>query len=379
MTRSDVARHAGVSTAVVSHVVNGGPKKVSEATTRRVLDAVEHLGYRPNRTARALSMGSTKTLGLVVGDTTNPFFAEYTRELQQAAAELGYALLMTAGGPGPDAALRAMLDLCDRQIDGLIVARATAVDRLDGLRRSGAHPPLVIIDAAAPVPGYVTVGPEAADGMAAAVGHLLSVHHHRSVALVIGDDVEPAADGREAGWRQAHADHGRQPGKVARTAFTREGGHRAGLDLLRRDDRPTAVLASSDLQAIGLLAAARELGLRVPDDLAVVSFDGTEETRFTAPPLTTVRQSVATMAAAAIELAVHPRPAAHETFPMDLVVRRSCGCTPEQEPNLLRQSWMRSSSVAGAATSMEAPSNPTLESHILRPSWESPTKPGFQA
>ncbi|HSO69638.1 MAG TPA: LacI family DNA-binding transcriptional regulator [Arachnia sp.] len=329
MTRSDVARYAGVSTAVVSFVVNGGPKTVSEATKQRVLDAVEHLGYRPNRTARALSMGSTKTLGLVVGDTTNPFFAEYTRELQQAAADLGYALLMTAGGPGPDAPLRSMLDLCDRQIDGLIVARATAMGRLEELRRRSANQPVVVIDAAAAVPGYATVGPDAAEGMAMAVGHLLSVHHHQSVALVIGDDVEPDTDGREAGWRQAHTDHGRQPGEVSRTAFTRDGGYRAGLDLLRGDDRPTAVVASSDLQAIGLLTAAGQLNLRVPEDVAVVSFDGTEETRFTAPPLTTVRQPVTTMAAAAIDLVVHPRPAAHETFPMELIVRRSCGCEPE--------------------------------------------------
>lgn len=326
VTRTDVARHAGVSTAVVSFVVNGGPKTVSEATRQRVLEAVEHLGYRPNRTARALSMGSTKTLGLVVGDTTNPFYAEYTRELQQSAADLGYALLMTAGGPGPDADLRAMLDLCDRQIDGLIVARATAMGRLDELRRRGGHQPTVVIDAAAPVPGYATVGPEAADGMAVAVGHLLSVHHHQSVALVIGESVDPEADRREAGWLRAHAEQGRTPGPVSRTAFTRDGGYRAGLELLDRGDRPTAVVTSSDLQAIGLLTAAHELGLRVPEDVAVVSFDGTEETRFTAPPLTTVTQPVAAMAAAAIDLLVHQRTPAHETFPMDLVVRRSCGC-----------------------------------------------------
>lgn len=327
VTRTDVARHAGVSTAVVSFVVNGGPKTVSEATKQRVLDAVEQLGYRPNRTARALSMGSTKTLGLVVGDTTNPFYAEYTRELQQAAADLGYALLMTAGGPGPDADLRAMLDLCDRQIDGLIVARATAMGRLEELRRRGAHQPLVIIDAPAPVAGYATVGPEAANGMAVAVGHLLALHHHQSVALVIGESVDPDADRREAGWQRAHADQGRAPGPVARTAFTRDGGHRAGLELLDRADRPTAVVTSSDLQAIGLLTAARELGLRVPEDVAVVSFDGTEETRFSIPALTTVRQPVAAMAAAAIDLLVHQRTPAHETFPMDLVVRRSCGCS----------------------------------------------------
>jgi len=339
VTRTDVARYAGVSTAVVSFVVNGGPKKVSEATTQRVLHAVEHLGYRPNRTARALSLGSTRTIGLVVPDTTNPFFAEYTRELQQAAADLGYALLMTAGGPGPDAPLRSMLDLCDRQIDGLILARATAVGRLEELRRRGAQQPVIIIDAAAPVPGYATVGPDAADGMAMAVGHLLSTHHHRGVALVIGDDVEPDTDGREAGWRLAHLNEDRPIGPVSRNAFTRDGGYRAGVKLLQGPDRPTAVVTSSDLQAIGLLTAANDLHLRVPQDIAVVSFDGTEETRFTIPSLTTVRQPVAAMAAAAIDEAVHRNSAVHRTFAMDLIVRRSCGCRPGlpgQESNLSR-------------------------------------------
>lgn len=331
VTRSDVARQAGVSTAVVSFVVNGGPKKVSEATKQRVLEAVEQLGYRPNRTARALSLGSTKTLGLVVPDTTNPFFAEYTRELQESAATQGYALLMTAGGPDPDGPLRSMLDLCDRQIDGLIVARATAVGRLDALRHHGALQPVAIIDAAAAVAGHTTIGPEAEEGMATAVRHLLTTHRHEGVALVIGDDVKPDTDGREAGWRGAHLSRGLPPGPVARTAFTRDGGRLAGLELLDRDDRPTAVVTSSDLQAIGLLAAAAELGLRVPEDLAVVSFDGAEETRFTLPPLTTVRQPVAAMAAAAIDLLVHHRPASHATFPMELVVRRSCGCAPPHD------------------------------------------------
>mgnify|MGYP000906765218 CR=1 FL=1 len=338
-TRTDVARYAGVSTAVVSFVVNGGPKPVSEATRRRVLDAVAHLGYRPNRTARALSLGSTKTLGLVVSDTTNPFFAEYTLQLQRAAAELGYALLMTAGGPGPDAELRSMLDLCDRQIDGLIVARATAIGRLEELLRRGAQPPVVVIDAAAPISGYAAVGPDAADGMATVVGHLLDVHHHRSVSLIMGDDVEPATDGRETGWRLAHAHSGRDIGALARVAFTRDGGYQAGLDLLQRTDRPTAVVTSSDLQAIGLLLATRDLHLRVPEDLAVASFDGTEETRYAAPPLTTVRQPIATMAAAAVDQIVHRRPPTHQTFPMDLLIRRSCGCPAPDYASAPSTAW----------------------------------------
>lgn len=330
VTRTDVARLAGVSTAAVSFVVNGGPKRVSEATTRRVLDAIEELGYRPNRTARALAMGSTKTLGLVVADTTNPFYSEYTLQLQLAAADLGFALLMTASGPGPGRELRSMLDLCDRQIDGLIAARTTAAGRLEELRSRGAQPPVVIIDAAAPVPGYATVGPDAAAGMATAVAHLLERHGHHSVALVMGNDVEPATDGREAGWRQGHADHGRAPGPVARTTFDRDGGYSAGRELLARADRPTAAVTSSDLQAIGLLKAAHDLGLAVPNDVAVVSFDGTEETRYSAPPLTTIRQPVATMAAAAIDQVVRDAPPTHQAFAMDLIVRRSCGCLPKE-------------------------------------------------
>lgn len=330
VTRTDVARRAGVSNAAVSLVVNGDLNRVSEATARRILDAVEELGYRPNRTARALSLGSTKTLGLVVSDTTNPFYAEFTLELQRAAADMGYALLMTAAGPGPGQELRSMLDLCDRQIDGLIVARSTAVGRLEELRRYVTPPPVVIIDAAAPVPGYATIGPDAAEGMEAVVGHLLDRHGHRNVALIIGNDVEPDIDGREAGWRRGHEAKRAEPGPVARTTFDRDGGYSTGLELLDRTDRPTAVVTSSDLQAIGALKAARTLGIRVPEDVAIVSFDGTEETRYSAPPLTTVRQPVSAMAAATITQVVSDGAPGHEVFPMDLVVRRSCGCPGEE-------------------------------------------------
>lgn len=327
VTRVDVARYAGVSTAVVSYVVNGGPKAVSAATSARVLDAIARLGYRPNRTARALALGSTKTLGLVVPDNTNPFYAEYTLEIQRAATELDYALLITNSGFDPDIELRRMLDLCDRQIDGLILARAGEPSRVGELVKRGVRTPIVMIDSAVPLSGYASVGPDAAAGMAAAVEHLLHVHDHRDVALIIGDTVEVSIDGRESGWALAHARCGRPLGALDRSAFTREGGYLAGLRLLRGAPRPTAIVASSDLQAIGLLRAAHEQGLRVPQDLAIVSFDGTAETQYCWPPLTTIRQPTTAMAQAAVRAVLaEDQRSGHQAMPMELVVRESCGC-----------------------------------------------------
>lgn len=329
VTRADVARAAGVSTAVVSYVVNGGPKSVSEATAARVRQAIDRLGYRPNRTARALALGTTKTLGLVVPDSTNPFYAEYALEIQRAALRRGYAVLLTSSGFDADVELRSMLDLCDRQIDGLIITAGTSYGRLNELTRQGVRTSIVLIDSATAYPGFSTVGPAAAAGAAAAVEHLLTVHQHSRVALVIGDNADPATDGREAGWMQAHAASQRRLGPVDRTAFSRDGGYDAGLRLLQGSDRPTAVITSSDLQAIGLLRAAHELDLRVPAELAIVSFDGTEETRYCWPALTTSRQPTEVMAEAAVQAVLDPaRQREHQTFSMDLVIRDSCGCRP---------------------------------------------------
>ncbi|HET9872711.1 MAG TPA: LacI family DNA-binding transcriptional regulator [Propionibacteriaceae bacterium] len=327
VTRADVARYAGVSDAVVSFVVNGGPKSVSEPTAERVRDAIRQLGYRPNSTARALALGTTKTLGMVVPDSTNPFYAEFTVAIQRAAAKLGYALLTISSGFDPAVELRGMLELCDRQIDGLLVARGTGTSGAGELARRGVRTPVVLIDSATVYPGYTTIGPDAAAGIGAVVEHLLRVHDHRSVSLIIGDTVDADTDGRESGWLMAHARNRRSPGVVESAPFTRVGGYDAGLRLLQRPDRPRALVTGSDLQAVGLLRATRELGLRVPEDVALASFDGTEEATFTWPALTTSRQPIDAMADAAVTAVLAPEPpTGHQVFATDLVIGGSCGC-----------------------------------------------------
>jgi LacI family transcriptional regulator len=322
VTRADVARYASVSAAVVSYVVNGGPKNVAPATAARVLEAIRVLGYRPNANARALRTGTTQMLGLVLPDSSNPFFASLGHAVEAAAAERGHVVVLT-NSRGDDALHRRLVaNLASRQVDGLLLTGATA--RAD--HAAGTGIPTVLLDQHAPLAGCVTVGPDSYAGAYEGVAHLIG-HGHRTVALITGDSGFGTTDSRERAWLQATRDAGRHDGLVARAPFTFEGGYTAGNRLLAAAHPPTAIFASSDMQAIGLLRAIHESGRHVPHDVAVVSFDGTDETEFCWPRLTVVRQPVELMARAAVDAVLTRRTAAHHAaLPMDLIARRSCGC-----------------------------------------------------
>lgn len=327
VTRADVARYAGVSPAVVSYVVNDGPKPVAPATAARVRQAIDILGYRPNVNARALRLGSTRMLGLIVPDSSNPFFAEYALAIEQVAASRGLALLMANSNSDEAVESRLALDLAGRRVDGLIVSAAAGPpqERSGEVRRLGV--PTVFIDSTLGVPGLNTIGADSADGARQAVDHLVGIHGHDTVGLLIGSGVRRSVDERETGWLAALRTADRPDGPLVRAPFTREGGYHGGLRLLGGHRPPTAVFVSNDLQAIGLLRAAHELGIRVPQDTAVVAFDGTQEAEYCWPPLTSAGQRVRAMAEAAVRTVLDgPAGAEHQLFPVDLVARRSCGC-----------------------------------------------------
>ena len=198
------------------------------------------------------------------------------------------------------------------------------------------------IDCALPVPGRHTLGSDAFGGARQAVEHLLVVHDHPTVALVIGVGAGSTTDQREAGWQQALEDADRPPGPVVRVPFTRNGGYLAGLRLFRSRPLPDAVFASNDIQAVGLMRAAHELGIALPDEVAIVSFDGTQESEYSWPPITSARQPVKEMAEAALRTVLDPtRVPSHQEFPMDLLIRRSCGC-PDPAPTSTRKARKRS-------------------------------------
>jgi len=325
VTVAEVARYAGVSSAVVSYVVNDGPRRVAPGTARRVREAIEVLGYRPNSSARALRTGRTGIVGLVLPGTSNPFFGEYADALHAAADRAGVGLLTAGSGGAAASEATAVERIARRDVDGLIVATSISPADISGV--SYPRLPTVLVDCAFPVPGYSTVGPEASEGARELVEHLLLVHGHRSVAHVAGHGVDIEPDLRQLGWADAHRRHSRSPGPVTVTDYTRAGGRRGCLDLLGSGPPPSAIFVGSDLQADGVLRALAESGLRVPEDVAVVSFDGTDQSAYTSPPLTVVRQPILAMATAAVETVLDTTGPRHRAFAMDMITRRSCGCS----------------------------------------------------
>ncbi|WP_026820536.1 LacI family DNA-binding transcriptional regulator [Arthrobacter castelli] len=328
VTRADVARYAGVSTAVVSYVVNDRPNKVAPATETRVREAIRLLGYRPNGAARALKLGSTEMLGLVIPDSTNPFFAELSHAIEDAANELGYALLLTNSNGSIATERKHVQNLSSRRVDGLLLASVEPHPDLGRFTESGI--PAVLLNRNEPLPGSTSIGVDLVQGARTAVEHLIG-HDHTDIDLVMGANPVAPIDGREKGWRHTLAERGLPEGVVYRGEFSRRGGYDAGQRLVASRRRPTAVLASSDTQAVGVLRALHEAGLHVPQDIALVSFDASQESEYAWPALTAVRQPIHEMARAAVEKLLKPGESGdeeHTVFPTEMLIRRSCGCTP---------------------------------------------------
>lgn len=326
VTRADVARYAGVSTAIVSYVLNNGPKPVATLTKERVLDAVRVLGYRPNAAARALSKGSADMFGLVVHDNRSPFFAELCHALDQTGAKAGRSLLIVNSDRTQADTAEQLRDLASRQISGLIIAVAlTASEQalVESLRL-----PTVVIGPFGETDALPAVSVDLAAGTREAVDHLIG-HGYREIAFV---GSAARYDARERGWADALSAAQLPRGPLIHTSFTYEGGYAAGVRLAETSPLPRAVFAASDQIAIGMLAALRERGVRVPEDIAIASFDGITAADFVWPRLTTTVQPLDAIAETTIGILLDPAPTPglREITPV-LRVRESCGCHPERD------------------------------------------------
>jgi LacI family transcriptional regulator len=337
VTRSDVALAAGTSTAVVSYVVNGGPRPVAVTTRARVLRAIDELGYEPNGVARALRSAQTKTLGLVLPDHLNAFFGELSQAVEEAAFKQERVVLL---GNARERSARASIYIktfLEQRVEGLILVNAAGSPGLElpegfQLRLKRLSGQVVIVDRKAPnldidVP-IILVDNE--EGGYQATRHLVEHGYDRIGCLAGQSRISPAED-RTAGWKRALREAGLKmdPSLVRRSRFVRSDGYSSTVDFLRANRPPRALFVESDEQAIGALRAAAELGARVPDDLAIVSFDGVQMSGYTTPRLTTVAQPIAELGRLAVERALerppHGRPTT-ERLPVKLVIRESCGC-----------------------------------------------------
>ncbi len=322
-----MARAAGTSTAVVSYVLNEGSRPISPATREKVLRAMEEVGYRPNGIARALASGSTRTLGLVVPELGNQFFAALANALEAEASRHGLVLLLGDSAESVDRERSLVETFSARQVDGLIYVGVGAHDAVE--IATSARIPVVVLDRVADDERAASVVIDNVEGAAGATRHLLE-HGRRDVGAILGPSEVPTSLARFFGWRKAFEEAGLRPDDrfLQWAPFSKEGGYRAGLSLLGAEVVPDALFVASEDQALGLLCAAAELGVSVPGSLAVVSFDGTEASRYSVPPLTTVAPRFDEIARRTIDLlraAPDAAPRA-ETCAADLVLRSSCGC-----------------------------------------------------
>lgn len=325
VTRTDVAREAGTSVAVVSYVINNGPRPVAPAKRERVLAAIEKTGYRPNGIARALASGSTQTYGLVVPDISNPFISSMARALQQEAFADGKVLLLGDAGDDRNRERELINNLLLRQVDGLIY---TSVDRrphLDLIQASAT--PCVMIDNVPDSLNVCSIQVNEQQAAYQATRHLVE-HGYRDIAVICGPLTMLNTLDRLCGWRRAlqEAALNVKDEWVFSTDYTRAGGYAAALQMLQ-GPLPRALFATNEQQALGCIRALSEHGLRVPEDVALVCFNGTQASHFSVPSLTAVRQPVERMAKAAIAmLRTWNGDVRHDEFAFELQPGESCGC-----------------------------------------------------
>jgi LacI family transcriptional regulator len=302
-TIREVAESAGVSYATVSHVINN-TRVVSQETRERVLAAMAALNYRPNALARSLRQGKTNTIGLVLPDSANPFFAEISRSIEDEAFKLGYSVFLCNTELDTQRELFYVDVLSNKQVDGIIfVAAGDQADSLDLLLHR--RMPVVMIDRDLPNVEVDAVLTDNQLGGFLATRHLLELGHKRIACIAGPSSITPSAE-RIIGYRRAleEADLSYDANLILRGDYHAQSGMEITHFILGMNPRPTAIFALNDLMALGALRAAAEAGYSIPKDLAVVGYDNLEISRFTNPPLTTIAQPKKEVGAQAVNLLV---------------------------------------------------------------------------
>ncbi|MBB2940735.1 LacI family transcriptional regulator [Actinoplanes lutulentus] len=324
----DVAALAGVSVGTVSNVLNR-PQAVTPKTRARVETAIAELGYLPNESARALVSGRSRTVGLVVPDVTNPFFADLARGAEEVADKHDVVVMLYNSAESPERELRYLGHLETQRVQGIL---ATPVNpggqAVEALIKRGT--PVVLLDRGQASRTVCSVAVDHRAGGRLAATHLTEIGHRR-IAFVGGPLSVPGVAERLDGARSA-VDHSDILLETIETpSLTVAAGREAATTLVRRParERPTAVFCANDLLALGVLQTVAREGLRVPEDLAIVGYDDIEFAAAAAVPLTSVRQPREQLGRVAAELLFEeindPSRHGHRqvVFQPDLVVRTS--------------------------------------------------------
>jgi LacI family transcriptional regulator len=308
VTIRDVAKHLNLSITTVSRALDGYPD-VSEATRQRVLQAVDELGYLPNRAARQLRRNRTETIGFILPANAprlfDPFTAEFIAGLGVETSNQGYDLLVSTAASGTPAEKLAYEKwIHGRKVDGIVLNRVHLNDwRIQYLSENKF--PFVTLERSLDSFSYPSLEIDGQHWFKSMIDHLVELGNHRIAYIGASPDLKIQAD-RFSGYKQGLEAHGLNfdPRLVVEGDLSSEGGYRAARILLTLSDPPSAIACIDDQTAVGVLHAAREMDWTVGQNLAVAGFDGIEGFEHTQPPLTTINQPVFNIARRLIQLLV---------------------------------------------------------------------------
>jgi LacI family purine nucleotide synthesis repressor len=304
-TIKDVASRAGVSISTVSHVLNH-TRRVSEDATQKVIEAVAELNYAPNSVARSLKINSTKTIGMLVTTSVNPFFAEVVQGVEAYCFEQGYSLILCNTENQPPRQQHYLRMLMEKRVDGLLVLGTDIDAQLRDMLRIHKNVPQVVLDWGTECDFANVINDNARTGARMAMRYLME-QGHRDIVCITGQLSKPTTQPRLDGVRDALGEHGLtlKEEQIFEGDYESQSGFDAMQRILTLQPRPTAVFAFDDPMAIGAICAAWEAGIKVPDDISIIGYDDVEMARFSSPPLTTIRHPKAELAA--VIGVVHPK------------------------------------------------------------------------
>ncbi|MGS1076927.1 LacI family DNA-binding transcriptional regulator [Pseudoxanthomonas beigongshangi] len=298
----DIAKHVGVSAGTVSRALSR-PEKVLPATRKRIEQAAAALGYVPNTVARTLKTQRSSKILVTVPDIANPFFAQILQGAEEAAQAADYAVLLGDTQHQPDREERYAQMLPRNEADGLIVlGHRLPPTAQEIVRQLGATAPVVNGSEFDPALGIPSVHIDNAAASRTAMEHLYGLGHER-IAVVGGPTDNPLHQQRLEGARIAARARGRlRLLSIVPGDFSVESGYAAAKKLFGQTPAPTAAFCFSDQMALGMLAACRDLGIRVPEDFSIVGFDDLASSRYLNPPLTTISQPMREIGVRAVKL-----------------------------------------------------------------------------
>lgn len=288
-TIADVAKRAGVSKMTVSRVINDSGY-ISPETRARVEQALQELGYIPNVLARSLRFKQTHTIALVLTDITNPFFTTLARGVEDKASEEGFSVIFCNTDESPDDEAEYVRVLMQKQVDGLLLVPTRHSEMSIAALQAHAVP-VVVLDRRIPGCQVDTVRCDSEAGAYQLAQHLIALGHRR-VAVLGGPEGVSTAEDRIAGFQRAWAEAGLDPtgARISYCPYTIEGGYHAAQAALAQLPRPTALFTANNFIAIGALRALREQGLRLREDLSLVTFDDLPAPFSIDPFLTVIEQ-----------------------------------------------------------------------------------------